>query len=175
MRNNATCHSNRANYAYGKCRSCYEKERYFKLKTKTTRHWGAKAKCHPERPHFGLGLCQKCCKAHGRFRDWEKNQTSLRRWRHGFTPEDELRYHTQEYCDWCDHPFLEKETKHIDHDHACCGKGKRGCGRCLRGFVHAKCNILAIGYYEWLERTFGEINPQLSAYRLRFPRRKFRD
>lgn len=35
---------------------------------------------------------------------------------------------------------------HVDHDHKCCGAGI-SCGKCIRGIVCNKCNIL-IGKYE---------------------------
>lgn len=35
---------------------------------------------------------------------------------------------------------------HVEHDHKCCGP-KKSCGKCIRGIVCNKCNIL-IGKYE---------------------------
>ena len=34
----------------------------------------------------------------------------------------------------------EKEAKHIDHDHSCCPKNYRSCGKCFRGLLCSNCN-----------------------------------
>lgn len=38
----------------------------------------------------------------------------------------------------------------VDHDHACCDKNARSCGKCLRGLLCSECNI-TISYIEkWI-------------------------
>jgi hypothetical protein len=48
-------------------------------------------------------------------------------------------------CACCDEPMLESGTEHdsvvVDHDRACC-PGKRSCGKCVRGLIHWRCNVL---------------------------------
>lgn len=34
------------------------------------------------------------------------------------------------------------EPKHVDHDHACCPAKSKGCGKCVRGVLCFKCNVL---------------------------------
>lgn len=45
-------------------------------------------------------------------------------------------------CEICDRP-IDQITAHVDHDHACCSgeKGKRTCGRCVRGLLCRFCNV----------------------------------
>lgn len=45
-------------------------------------------------------------------------------------------------CQLCGLPFGIKGLKPIiDHDHECCNK-RTTCGKCIRGIIHHKCNVL---------------------------------
>lgn len=46
----------------------------------------------------------------------------------------------------------------VDHNHKCC-PGKKSCGKCVRGLIHRKCNLL-IG--------FAEDNTELLAQAIRY-------
>lgn len=39
------------------------------------------------------------------------------------------------------------ETPHVDHNHKCCSGEKITCGKCVRGLLCAKCNLM-IGFAE---------------------------
>jgi len=90
---------------------------------------------------------------------------------YGYTEAQEQRYQDaligKGTCDFCGFPFIEGRTPHQDHDHACCPDSKT-CGNCLRGLVHSECNRCALVYAEWLEATFGVLDPKLAAYRAKF-------
>jgi hypothetical protein len=51
-------------------------------------------------------------------------------------------------CACCGEPMLpegqEPESVCVDHDRACCS-GKKSCGKCVRGLIHWKCNLV-LGY-----------------------------
>jgi hypothetical protein len=146
------------------------------------------ATCHPDKPHYCRGLCRACYRkepsiqqASKKWRKsavrkrWQKKYdktpiraSCYRRWKHGFTPADEQRFISALYCDWCFMPF-NGELPDIDHAHTCCAGTGKHCSKCTRGFVHHKCNIMAIAYFEWLEKTFGVSNGALLDYRRRFP------
>src|ERR1017187_4804405 len=159
-----TCHPNRPYYSNGLCRRCYENERYAASVAGVERRgWRQKPTCHPMRKYWGKGLCRTCYKKS----DYAKNQSlkraAFRRWQFGMTAEDERRFQTIVNCDWCGFPFLNGERPQIDHDHLCCpGSTKKHCRKCMRGFVHTACNVRAISYYEWLEKTFGVTDPKLA-------------
>lgn len=48
-------------------------------------------------------------------------------------------------CALCEEPMtLDRKTEEggqVDHDHSCC-PGERSCGKCVRGYVHRRCNRL---------------------------------
>lgn len=61
---------------------------------------------------------------------------------HNLTPE---KYHTalaeqNNVCALCTGSFTETNGPTIDHDHRCCDKGSRSCGKCFCGIIHNKCN-----------------------------------
>lgn len=51
-------------------------------------------------------------------------------------------------CAICDLPMEEKgrsgNAVTVDHDHGCC-RGIRSCGKCVRGLVHRRCNLILAG------------------------------
>lgn len=96
----------------------------------------------------------------------EEAAAACRKWRYGFTDDNEQQFKAAINCDWCGNPF-NNSTPRIDHDHTCCS-GKRSCGKCLRGFLHESCNLHGVVWAEWLERTFGVIDERLREYRSKF-------
>jgi hypothetical protein len=50
-------------------------------------------------------------------------------------------------CGMCHEPFEDGQLIHVDHDHACCWRKNRSCGKCLRGLLCHACNI-ALGHIE---------------------------
>jgi hypothetical protein len=149
----------------------------------------SQAQCHPEREKYSRGLCRPCYNKETDIKAtstkwrksekrklWAKNydkteprKSRHRKYRMGFSSTDELRFKVATDCDWCGQSF-KGETPSIDHDHKCCAGGNtKRCGKCLRGFVHHRCNTMAIAYYEWMEREFGTTDSKLLEYRARFP------
>lgn len=53
----------------------------------------------------------------------------------------------QNACGMCHEPFDEGQLIHVDHDHTCCQKKNRSCGKCIRGLLCHTSNI-ALGYIE---------------------------
>ena len=147
-----------------------------------------KASCHPDRSHYSRGLCRPCYaqqpdiaareakwrkseKRKSWAREYEKGDVkaaSFRRYRHSFDAQDEARFKATTVCDWCGLPFISKKRPSIDHDRRCCNSSKH-CRSCTRGFVHQRCNVMAIPYYEWVESKFGFVDVKLADYRKRFP------
>jgi hypothetical protein len=50
-------------------------------------------------------------------------------------------------CGMCHEPFEDGQLIRVDHDHACCRRENRSCGRCVRGLLCHTCNI-ALGHIE---------------------------
>jgi hypothetical protein len=148
------------------------------------------AHCHPERKHYCKGLCRPCYRKQPtqkavadayrktpaqrkRIALYEQSRDKAvvhRRCRHKFDAADEARFQAITLCDWCHQPF-DGDLPSVDHDHRCCPTvtQNKHCWKCTRGFVHHRCNTLAIAYYEWLEKRFGVIDEKLADYRSRFP------
>ena len=82
----------------------------------------------------------------------ESRKKSNRKYRissYGLTQEQfnrllNARKHT---CGMCHEPFEDGQLIHVDHDHACCRRKNRSCGKCLRGLLCHTCNI-ALGHIE---------------------------
>lgn len=86
---------------------------------------------------------------------------------YGITPEqyDEILAGQRGLCAICgsDKPGGRAERFHMDHDHSCC-PGDVTCGRCIRGLLCARCNLL-VGVLEstdWRERAEAYIRSAVS-------------
>ncbi len=57
--------------------------------------------------------------------------------------------HQNQSCAICNVKGLwEVGTWHIDHDHSCCSKQGRSCGKCIRGLLCSSCNAKGLSWYE---------------------------
>ena len=73
----------------------------------------------------------------------------LRRWLYGITDEQyqAMLIKQDRKCSICKVLFSggkgnrDKDSPCVDHDHTCCPKGK-SCGKCIRGLICRKCNIM---------------------------------
>jgi hypothetical protein len=86
----------------------------------------------------------------------ESRKKSNRKYRvssYGLTQEqfDRLLAAQQQTCGMCREPFKDGQLIHVDHDHACCQRKNRSCGKCIRGLLCHTCNI-ALGH---IERRYG--------------------
>lgn len=71
-------------------------------------------------------------------------------------------------CAWppCNIPFSEDDNLNVDHNHLCCPSGGT-CGTCIRGVVHAYCNmrlITAVDYALTLGATPDCFPPEVAEY-----------
>ena len=99
----------------------------------------------------------------------ESRKKSNRKYRissYGLTQEmfDLLLEEQQNACGMCHEPFEERQLIHVDHDHACCQRKNRSCGRCIRGLLCHTCNI-ALGY---IERRYAMARTYLDSPPVRF-------
>jgi hypothetical protein len=91
-------------------------------------------------------------RVHGHRESPESRKKSNRKYRissYGLTHEqfDRLLAAQQHACGMCHEPFEEGQLIHVDHDHACCQRKNRPCGKCIRGLLCHTCNI-ALGHSE---------------------------
>ena len=91
-------------------------------------------------------------RVHGNRESPESRKKSNRKYRiscYGLTQKqfDGLLAAQQRACGMCHEPFEEGQLVHVDHDHACCRKKNRSCGKCIRGLLCHTCNI-ALGHIE---------------------------
>ena len=91
-------------------------------------------------------------RVHGNRESPESRKKSNRKYRiscYGLTQKqfDGLLAAQQHACGMCHEPFEEGQLVHVDHDHACCRKKNRSCGKCIRGLLCHTCNI-ALGHIE---------------------------
>lgn len=87
-------------------------------------------------------------------------------WRYGLPTGGvgELLESQQNRCAICAETFSAGRRFYIDHDHRCC-PGDRSCGRCVRGLLCNRCNIVA-GYLDQnddAERFFAYITGHRAA------------
>lgn len=55
---------------------------------------------------------------------------------------------TQNYkCAICRLSIEKREQQHVDHDHKCCVRPARSCGKCVRGILCNSCNA-ALGHFK---------------------------
>ncbi|MFI6049027.1 endonuclease domain-containing protein [Streptomyces violascens] len=52
---------------------------------------------------------------------------------------------------------------HVDHDHQCCGRGVKTCGRCVRGLLCHNCNVNLVAGYEAIPKECRD-SARLNAY-----------
>jgi len=139
----------------------YRKERY-EITTGPPRTGDRLASCHPDRRHYAKGLCFKCydnerhkvrypaqrdryiAQAKARYVKnkrkifWRALQTKF-----GITQEQyETLFAKQKgKCAICAGALKDVRREYfcVDHDHTCC-KGKKSCGKCVRGLLCLTCN-----------------------------------
>ena len=89
---------------------------------------------------------------HGQRQSPESRKRSNRKYRiasYGLTQEQfgRLLDAQQHACGMCHQPFEGGQLIHVDHDHACCSRKNRSCGKCIRGLLCHTCNV-ALGHIE---------------------------
>jgi hypothetical protein len=75
---------------------------------------------------------------------------------HNLSTDWAVRLITATECELCHNRFpmgKHRLSCHVDHDHGCC-TGKRTCGRCVRGIVCGRCNLI-LGAVEAADRDIG--------------------
>lgn len=87
---------------------------------------------HKERSNHLKGLCRFCY---------------IQGWRYGLTHEEreKLLWLQDNKCKVCSREFSEELPSVVDHDHSCCPRDSKACGKCVRGLLCARCNH-ALGF-----------------------------
>ena len=112
----------------------------------------------PKMPHEGRKLCNACSPvghvtpemAHTlipfmrhRNMNWKQLYAQLRRYGMSYTTLVQYVKKQGLNCGMCDELIV--GAFNIDHDHGCCPKVPT-CGKCNRGLICSRCNILLAGY-----------------------------
>ena len=106
--------------------------------------------------HLACPRCQSCVKRSRvvgslawQARNPEKVKSDAYRGRYGIDF-DAIWQEQEGLCALCHEPLLrtgiEPLSVAVDHDRACC-PGPKSCGKCVRGLIHRRCNLL-LGYAE---------------------------
>jgi hypothetical protein len=82
--------------------------------------------------------CKSCIKEMGSIRNIS---------RYGITKEEYYQMFIEQdgVCKICNNPEKEKSRMCIDHNHSCCSneeKNSRSCGKCIRGLICFRCNVV---------------------------------
>ncbi len=158
---NKECKDNSAKiFSKGKCRNCYQRDYYNSNESarEKAKQRNAKRYKNPEtrkiildyskRPEVKARHLQRDRKRRATVEDkesrWERRATVY----HGLTREKRNKIlELQKYmCPICEKPLSDKEAV-VDHDHKCC-KGKKSCGKCVRGLLHSTCNSRVLAVFE---------------------------
>jgi hypothetical protein len=109
---------------------------------------GVPIRVRPGRGHE----CKARRRENQRLRQRRNRRRNRARWNYGLTVEDIERMKVAQggRCAICERV---PDRLVVDHDHTCCSRKKRSCGKCVRGLLCDRCNI-ALGY--WRD------NPQLA-------------
>jgi recombination endonuclease VII len=104
--------------------------------------------------------CQDCCQAKQRAyrlsddgragaerrRSEGRGAAATRKYRYGLTPEGlaSLLADQGHACAVCSDEITLTDA-HVDHDHSCCPKRRKTCGKCVRALLCKPCNLM-LGY-----------------------------
>lgn len=94
-----------------------------------------------------MGACKEC--ENERNKDWQsRNPAKVRNYRRArYSIHFNMLWVAQNgLCALCHEPMLpkgrESDSVCIDHDRSCCPTLAKSCGKCVRGLLHHRCNLL---------------------------------
>lgn len=99
-----------------------------------------------------------------------KYKPFAKRWvQHGVSRSTIIEWLRAPVCYWCHESinleaFSSSKSVNLDHNHNCC-PGAFGCGKCYRGLVHPRCNLV-IGVIEKAVDIMGPMQFSLRVYQL---------
>ena len=116
-------HTDKVNTGLGLCPSCWSKQHYRKHAKKIKAASRAYAKLHPQKYNFAKQIRNR------HKLPLEKYTAML---------------HKQNGECVCEFVFNQswKGRPRIDHDHRCCPHSQKSCGKCFRGLLCNRCNIV---------------------------------